>query len=103
MENKRFLYANKVVKAEERLRFKRLQNDYVYICGGSFNEIHVSNTNKDSMISENIFSRENLCSSNIEIPYYSAGYRNICIFCGGVNLIPLSPLTFPQFVSCGSS
>ena len=77
----RLLYANKVVKAEERLRFKRLQNDYVYICGGSFNEIHVSNTNKDSKISENIFTRENLsCSSNIEIPYYSAGYKNICIF-----------------------
>ena len=40
----RLLYANKVVKVEERLRFKRLQNNYVYICGGSFNEIHVSNT-----------------------------------------------------------
>ena len=70
---------------------------------GNFNEINVSSTNEYSKISENIFTRANLSySSNVKIPYYSAGYKNICNFYGGVNLKPLSPLTFPQCVSFGS-
>ena len=37
----RLLYAKNKLKSWELERFKRLQNDYIYVCGGSFNEIEI--------------------------------------------------------------
>ena len=84
--------------------FKHLQNNYIYVCGGSYNEVEVVERNKDTTVSEKLFNRKNLtCSSNIEIPYYSSGYKNICIYCGGCeNLKPISILSFPQCFPCGN-
>ena len=100
----RLLYAKKVLNKDEKDSFKRLQSDYLFSCGGSFDEIEIIQGDKDSAISQKVFTRDNLsCSSNVEIPYYSAGYPDVCIFCGMANnLKPSSPLTFPQCLSCDS-
>ena len=56
----RLLYAKNKLKSGELERFKRLQNDYIYVCGGSFNEIEICDRKKDTLVSQKIFSRENL-------------------------------------------
>ena len=79
----------------EREQYRRLQNDLIYTCGGPFQEILTNDRNKDTLVSKKLYTRENLsCRSNTELPYYSAGYTNICIFCGGGSLKPLSLLTY---------
>ena len=92
------IYAKRVLSKEEKDRFRRLRNDMVFSWGGSYKEMETIQGHADTSVSKKLYTRDNLsCSSNIEIPYYSAGYPNICIFCGrGRYLKPVSALTFPQ-------
>ena len=77
----RLIYAEHKLTAVEREQYRRLQNDLVFSCGGSFQELLTNERNRDTLMSKKLYTRENLsCSSNIELPYYSAGYTNICMW-----------------------
>lgn len=82
---------------------KRSLNGIEYICGSSLSEYVIDDNNKDLVILENVFVKENLsCLVNIELPYYSCDHlKSICIFCGsgGKNLIK-SPEFYPKCQRC---
>ena len=101
------IYAERVLSNEEKDRFRRLRNDndMVFSCDGSYKEMETIQGHADTSVSKKLYTRDNLsCSSNIEIPYYFAGYPNICIFCRrGRYLKPVSALTFPQWENASCS
>ena len=87
--------------------FKRLMNDMIYVCGVLIREIPEDDIDGDKSILENIHIRENLsCTSNIEIPYYSAKiFKPRCIICGTASieyLLPNDPMFYPQCSICES-
>ena len=69
-----------------------------------FTHVELSSLKSRSLITSVILAfqkrsspRDNISyERKIEIPYFSAGYRNICVHCGTAsNLKPHSDLTFP--------
>ena len=74
-----------------------------YVCGSVLSEYCGDVGNRDLIVLEKVFARENLaCSANIELPYYSnSSGKVIYIFCGkgGKDLI-ISEEAYPKCQKC---
>ena len=43
------------------------------------------------------------CISQIEIPYYSVGtYKNVCIYCGSEDMLPLTQTAYSKCSRCAN-
>ena len=56
---------------------------------------------KHTLVLEPVFVRLNLvCNTGIELPYYSSGYRNVCINCGDSESLKTPEGKYPICESC---
>ena len=54
-----------------------------YMCGSVLSEYLGTGNDRDERYLKTIFVRENICSSSIELPYYTVdAFPKICIYCG---------------------
>ena len=89
----RLLHASKKVKDKDTLN--RFLECVTYSCWASLQDI------VDEEIILEVFVRADLsCGSPIEIPYFSAKYKDICINCGGLNELELKDEMYPLCDPC---
>lgn len=100
----RLIHSKNKMKKDALEQFKRVINDYVYVCGGSFSDVDIDEGNNDTKILSTVFIRENLdCQSLVELPYYSAGiFENVCIYCGSSKDVVRNELVYPKCQHCST-
>ena len=66
------LYSRTKLKDGELGSFKRVLNDFQFVCGSVLQEIMVDKNNPDETVLSKVFALENIsCKSPIELLYYS--------------------------------
>ena len=89
----RLLHSEKTVKDKESVA--KFLEHITYSCGASLQNI------LDEEIIGQVFVRADLsCGEKIEIPYYSAKYKDICINCGCMNDLELKDEVYPLCDTC---
>ena len=79
-EKPRVLYSKSVVRGVHRKQLSDSLRDLEYSCGSTFSDLEEI---EDDHILKRVFVRKNLkCSDTIEFCYYSAGFANVCYYCG---------------------
>ncbi|VDI43104.1 Hypothetical predicted protein [Mytilus galloprovincialis] len=82
----RVLYSKKVVRGVRRTQLSNCLTDIQYTCGFSFDELDLE---EETHVLKTVFLRKNItCNCTIELTYYSAGFEDVCFFCGTDELEP---------------
>lgn len=83
-EKPQVLYSQMVVQGEKRKQLLECLEDIQYSCGCTFDDLEIDD---DKHVLKSVFVKKNLtCSCNIEITYFSAGFEEICYYCGSDDL-----------------
>ena len=65
------VYTKKKLSDAHKRSMKCMLNDFQYVCGTVFHNLHIDDKSKDSYILEMLHNCKNLtCESSTEIPYY---------------------------------
>ena len=82
----RVLYSKKVVRGVRRTQLSNCLTDIQYTCGFSFDKLDLE---EETHVLKTVFLRKNItCNCTIELTYYSAGFEDVCFFCGTDELEP---------------
>ena len=71
----RVCYSRKKLKDSDKVKIMRWLEDVSYTCGTSFDD-------EDSCLNLLHMRKNLICTSLIEVPYYGALHKKICIYCG---------------------
>ena len=96
------LHSRTKLKDGELKSFKRVLNDFQFVCGSVFQEIMVDKNNPDETLLSKVFARENIsCKSSIELPHYSCkAFKQVCIQCAKASKLIVDPQYYPQCECC---
>ena len=81
----------------------------MYSCGSDIHDIDVVDTvievNDEEVeartVLDRVYVRLNLvCNTIIELPYYSAGYEDVCIHCGDTDSLEVQEGMYPICTEC---
>lgn len=81
----RLLHCKNKLKRANLHALDHLLEDVIYTCGANIADIEEDGTDQPLIQSvySMVYSRLDLtCMTKIEVPYYSAGFEDICIHCG---------------------
>ena len=93
----RLLYSRAKLKDGELRSFKRVLNDFQFVCGSALQEIMVDKNNPDETVLSKVFASENISrKSPIELLYYSCkAFRQVYIQCGKASKLIVDPQRYP--------
>lgn len=79
----RLLYSKRVVRGAKRSQLQNSLSEIQYSCGFTFEDLDLS----EDHVLKSVFVKKNLtCNCTIEFTYYSAGFENVCFYCGSDEL-----------------
>ncbi|XP_064639098.1 uncharacterized protein LOC135494758 [Lineus longissimus] len=89
------------LRQNDRIKLEQCLETISYTCGSKLTEVIRDDDDDTASPLDDIYVRENLtCNSNVELPYYSAGYDPICIYCASEDELLILSGMYPYCQNC---